>query len=79
MTKKQLISNIKEAAGITAKQAEAAWDQIWADIYAAPETTTPLGKFKWTKRAERKCHDPRTMEPIIVPEKSVLTFRARKQ
>lgn len=85
MTKKEFISAIKERlaeqnAIISKQTCEAAADivfEIMRDRVAIDgEFSYPgFGKLKKVTRAARTAKNPRTGEPVEVPEKDVVTFR----
>ncbi len=78
MTKKEIISAIKKTANITTQQAEDAWNVVWDIVSREEETQTTIGKFKWVTKPARTARHPKTGEEIDVPQKQVLTFKARK-
>lgn len=85
MTKAELVEKIYAKAGFDTKgQVEKA---LSATIEALREslkagesvTLTGFGTFKVVQRAERKGHNPRTKEDIIIPACNVVKFTPGKQ
>lgn len=85
MTKAELVDKIYAKAGLDTKvQAEKALSATIEAIREALKggdsvTLTGFGTFKVVERAERKGHNPRTKEDIVIPACKVVKFTAGKQ
>jgi DNA-binding protein HU-beta len=84
MNKSELISKMAELAGVTKVQAERGLDALIQAITEAVEKGEAVrlvgfGSFEVVKRAERAGRNPRTGEPLKIPEKKVVRFRAGKK
>lgn len=81
LSKVKLIAAIAKDAGITQDSARKALESMWAHIV---ETTRAggrveirdVGSFQKKTRAERKGKNPQNGEPITIPEKTYLFFKA---
>jgi DNA-binding protein HU-beta len=83
MNKSELVSRMAELAGVTKVQAERGLDALIQAITEAVEKGEAVrlvgfGSFEVVKRAERAGRNPRTREPLKIPEKKVVKFRAGK-
>jgi len=81
MNKKDLKDFVAENAGVTKAEAgimiDAVLDGIKEGLAAdAKVTLVGFGTFTAVKRAARKARNPKTGEPIDVPEKVVPKFKA---
>jgi DNA-binding protein HU-beta len=77
MTKSELISSMAGAAGITKKAAGEALESIIHEIQNNEKVYLPgLGTFKLKKRVERMGRNPQTGADILIPAKTVLTFKS---
>lgn len=78
--KSQLVDHMKEHAGMTAAAADTALEAVAAAVLhvssnPAGARIPGLGTFKVKERAARVGRNPRTGEPVNIPERSVLTFK----
>jgi DNA-binding protein HU-beta len=83
MNKAQLIDEIVSKTGMKKKDAEAAvvaFVDIVAETLAEGEKVqiAGLGAFEVKTKAERPGRNPKTQEPIIIPESKALAFSASK-
>ncbi len=83
MTKAELISAIAKSAGLTKKQADAAFkaavDAVANSIKKGERVAIPgFGTFSVRQRAARKGRNPRTGAVIEIPGKKVVVFRPAK-
>ncbi|WP_446425437.1 HU family DNA-binding protein [Mailhella sp.] len=81
MTKAELIAKIAESAAISKSSAEQSLNILLAAIQQALATEGRLslpgfGSLVVEERKERKGHNPRTGEPIVIPAAKVVKFRA---
>jgi nucleoid DNA-binding protein len=77
MTKADVIFTIAGKANITRKQATAAVDCILSCIETSDRTELRgFGVFKKKHRDERMGRNPKTGADVLVPEKTVLTFKS---
>jgi DNA-binding protein HU-beta len=84
MNKSELISKMAELAGVPKVQAEKLLDALIQAITEAVEKGSAVrligfGTFEVVRRAERAGRNPRTGEPLKIPEKKVVRFRAGKK
>jgi DNA-binding protein HU-beta len=84
MNKSELVSKMAELAGVTKVQAERGLDALIQAIEEAIERGEAVrlvgfGTFEVVRRVERKVRNPRTGEPLKIPEKKVVKFRAGKE
>ncbi len=82
-TKSEIMTAIAEAAGISKKQAVAAYDKLLEVAYAGAKTPKGimlpgLGKLLKQKRKARMCRNPQTGETVKVAAKTVAKFRLAK-
>jgi DNA-binding protein HU-beta len=84
MTKAELVTVLKDKAGLATKaQAEAAYNSLFA-IFADPLTKgdsiaiTGFGSFKVVTRAARKGRNPRTGKELQIPESKAVKFTPGK-
>lgn len=83
MNKQELIETTAIKAGLTKKIAGAALDAIMEAITEAVAsgdkvTLVGFGTFEPRTRKEREGHNPKTKEPLTIPETVVPTFSAGK-
>ncbi len=83
VTKSDILAKIAADAGITKKQATAAYDSLLATIYKGAKSkdgvTIPgLGKLIKQKQKARMGFNPATQEKIKIKAKTVLKFRVAK-
>lgn len=83
MTKKELIDVVAEGAGINKKEAKAAIDTLLSTIEDTllkgdDVVLAGFGTFKVKTRAARNGVNPRTKEPVVIPESKVPTFKPGK-
>lgn len=81
--KKDLIREVAEATGATAKQVQSTIEQLLASIafHAAQGATvrlTGFGSFAVKARPARTGRNPATGQQIEIPETTRLTFKASK-
>ena len=82
-TKNEIMAAIAAAAGITKKQASAAYDALLTIAYVGAKDPKGimlpgLGKLIKVKRAARTGRNPATGAPIKIPAKTVAKFRLAK-
>jgi DNA-binding protein HU-beta len=83
MNKEFLVKEVAEQAGLTKADASKAIDAIFDAIQGSlkkgePVTLIGFGSFKVSKRNARTGRNPRTGEPISIPETIVPSFSAGK-
>ena len=83
MTKTELVSAIAEKTGLEKKQSEAALSAVMESITEALSAGEKIsligfGTFEVKTRAARTGINPRTKEPIEIPESKVPSFKAGK-
>lgn len=83
MTKNELIAAVAEKAGLGRSEAanavEATFDAISATLGKGGEVKIAgFGNFKVTKRAAREGRDPRSGQPVQIPESKRPKFSAGK-
>ena len=83
MKKTELITAIAEKSGLTKKDAEAMYDDVFgtlADAIASGEEVAiaGLGRVKIADRPARVAHNPKTKDKIEVPAKKVPKFQFSK-
>ena len=83
MTKDQIIKKIAEDAGIAQKDAKVALNAVIEAITESLKkkdkvTFTGFGTFNVAQRKARKGKNPRTMQVINIPAKTVPVFKAGK-
>jgi DNA-binding protein HU-beta len=81
MTKAELVQQIAEGAKLTKAAANRALDACLGGITGALKKgkNVPLvgfGTFKVTKRAARTGRNPQTGEPVRIPARNVVSFKA---
>ena len=81
MTKTDLINEIAAKASLTKKDAKAALDATLESISQAlanDDKVQLIGfvTFSVVEKPERKGHNPRTKEEIIIPARKVVKFKA---
>ena len=82
-TKSEIMVALAEAAGITKKQAVAAYEALIAIAYAGAKTPKGimlpgLGKMIKAKRKARMGRNPKTGEPMKIAAKTTAKFRLCK-
>jgi DNA-binding protein HU-beta len=83
MTKTELINAVAEKSGLTKKDSEAATSAIIdviTETLAKGENVALVGfgTFEVKTRAARQGINPRTKEPLTIPESKLPTFKAGK-
>ena len=83
MTKKDMVSAIAEKTGFSKKDCEimlnAFMETVGQQLQAGNEVQlTGFGTFEVRTRAEHNALNPRTKEPITVPETKIPAFKAGK-
>ena len=83
MTKQELVKAIAKGAGITAEQSGATIDALLESItnelnVSGKSQVSGLGTFSLVTRAARTARNPRTGEPVDVPEKVAVKFKPAK-
>ena len=81
MNKVELINEISTKTGLTKKDSGNALDAFMSIVKETLSNDgsvilSGFGKWETVTRAERKAHNPKTMEAIIVPSKKVPVFKA---
>ena len=84
MTKKEIVRTISEEIGLTQLQTK---EIVQKTFNAIVETLVAEGRielrnfgvFEVKRRAARMARNPRTSEPVPVPEKFVVTFKPGKE
>jgi DNA-binding protein HU-beta len=81
MNKKELVDSMAEAADISRAAAEKALNSMLMSITEAlaegdKVTLVGFGTFSAVKRAARTTKNPRTGEPLEIPEKTLAKFKA---
>ena len=81
MNKKELVDSMAEAADISRAAAEKALNSLLMSITESLSegdkvTLVGFGTFSAVKRAARKTKNPRTGEPLEIPEKTLAKFKA---
>lgn len=81
MTKADFMKNIAERSGLSKKDVEVALDAILSELTSFVKndesmTFKGFGKFYAKKSEARVCRNPQTGEPLNVPAKKVLAFKA---
>ena len=81
MKKKDFVKMLAERMEVSQKGADVALSSVFDCIkdvmVSGDDLNVPgFGKFKTTIRAARTCRNPQTGDPIEVPEKRVLKFKA---
>ena len=84
MTKKEIVKTISESIGMTQLKTKQIVQETFDAIVEAlvEEKRIELrnfGVFEVKKRAGRKARNPRTGDPVEVPEKYVVTFKPGKE
>ena len=80
MTKKDIVRSISEDLGVSQLEAKATVEKVFKAILNAlvEEGRVELrnfGVFEVKRRAPRKARNPKTGERLLVPAKSVVTFK----
>ncbi len=83
MNKASLVEKVQEVLGGTKADAERAVDTVFDTVVDALKggnevSVAGFGIFSVKKRAARTARNPRTGEPVEVPEMNVPKFRAAK-
>lgn len=84
MTKAQIVEEIVQKTGLTKKDVADAVDQFLRAISGALADGKHLeirgfGTFKVKRRKSRMARNPRTGEPVPVPERNVPVFKVSKE
>ena len=84
MNKAELVKRMAEIAGVTKVTAEKLLDAFMKSVEEALSKGDKVilvgfGTFQVVKRAEREGRNPRTGEPIKIPAKKVVKFKAGKK
>ncbi len=84
MTKAQIVEEIVQKTGLTKKDVADAVDQFLRAISGALSEGNHLeirgfGTFKVKRRKSRMARNPRTGEPVPVPERNVPVFKVSKE
>ena len=84
MTKKDIVKTISWDTGLTQLQVKEIVQRTFDEIIEALVSEGKIelrnfGVFKVTKRAARPARNPRTGDPVHVPAKCVVTFKAGKE
>jgi integration host factor subunit beta len=84
MTRSELIDRIQQATGLPATKAEKSLQVVFDEIISALSEGRRVelrgfGVFCVRERQRRQGRNPRTGDPVIVPEKRVPFFKAGKQ
>lgn len=83
MNKNELLDVMAAEAGIKKKEAEAAYNALFAAIEkelknGGKVTLAGFGTFKVKERAERPGRNPKTLEEITIPASKAAVFSASK-
>lgn len=83
MTKPELVKSVAQKAGIKQKEAESAVDAFIVAIVEAAKKgdevkISGFGSFVVVERAPRQGKNPQTGEPIEIPARKAVVFRAGK-
>ncbi len=83
MNKESLVKEVAEQAGVTKVDASKAIDAVFEAIQGSLKKGEPVnligfGSFKISKRNARTGRNPRTGEPLSIPESIVPSFSAGK-
>lgn len=81
--KKDIVSRVAANVGISKKEAEAAVNEVFAEIIETMKdggemSITGFGKFEVRTRAARTGINPATREQIEIPESKIPGFKAAK-
>ena len=71
------ISDVAKATGLKEEQVKAVFEVV--RISPEPVIIRGFGTFKTVARAARTARNPRTGEEVLVPAKTVLSFKAAKK
>ena len=82
ITIKELTNVVAESTGLTKKASEAAISDLFTFIGAQIQegnevTVRDFGRFKQKTRAARNGRNPKTGDPVAIPEKQVIKFYPR--
>jgi DNA-binding protein HU-beta len=79
MTKEELIKKTSEAAGVSQKEVSKVLKAFIQCVRQEEKVQMiGFGTFKWKLRPAKTILHPTTRQPVKVPEKNVLTFKASK-
>ena len=83
MNKAELVSAIADDSGLTkadAKRFVESFCDVVSNVVATGEKVSmvPFGSFSLKTKNARTCRNPKTGEPVEVPEKKVLAFTPSK-
>ncbi len=77
MTKTQMIAEIAEELEVPKKTVSDVFDAITKKVIDADKTIIKgFGTFEWKTTKARTCRNPKTGEPVEVPESTTLKFKA---
>jgi len=84
MRKPELARLLAATAGVTQGQAKAVLSALPSVVLSLAQAghavrLAGLGSFRVVERPARKARNPQTGEPVLVPERRVLTFRPEKR
>lgn len=86
MTKKEIVKAISDELGLTQQQTklivQRTFESIIDTLVSDPKHRIELrnfGVFEVKKRAARKARNPKSNNPVFVPEKYVVTFKPGKE
>ena len=83
MTKAELVSKLSERNSLSKKKAEEVLKDVFTLISEALDKGERVhiphfGTFTVKERAERKGRNPRTGEPMVIPARKTVVFKASK-
>lgn len=83
MNKKSMTDYVAAEAGLKKKEAKVAIETVLSAIVEGltedgKVTLVGFGTFELYTRKARKGHNPKTQEPLDIPEKTALKFRVSK-
>lgn len=77
MTKTQMIERIAQELNTTKKTVSDVLDAITSVVIDTDKTIIKgFGTFEWKTTKARTCRNPKTGEPVEVPESTTLKFKA---
>ena len=80
MTKAELIQAVASETGETSKTVGKVLRGVLRNIKTADRITfVKFGSFRKAERNARECRNPRTGAPVLVPNRTVMTFKASKK
>lgn len=83
MNKSEFVTLLADRCEVSKKEAEEMYDDVCSTMAEAVSngeeiTIAGLGRVKFTDRAARTAHNPRTGEPVEVPAKKAPKFQFSK-